>query len=250
MSQGGKWALKELLLTPFQLDGDVGRHGHAAQDELFEAHQRSRGGFREVSTPLQVLLQDYGGFPRPTRVLAERILLRSTTSGGPYGMMDLGVAVSIYDEVSSYMARPVSVGAFQMLSTNVVDLITGVVLAVLAGIPVHLEGNGVGNFSFDAVANAGIASYVPVDGAGIYKRVMPTITVVALAAVLKLHRVLVLPDDPLAMNPFVIVGSSPDSRCWPWLDFKRGSCGGSAVECALCSCVTCALAPCKSARWT
>ena len=73
-------------------------------------------------------------------------------------MMDLGVAVSIYDEVSSYMARPVSVGALQMLATNVVDLITDVVLAVLAGIPVNLEGNGVGDFSFDVVANAGIAS--------------------------------------------------------------------------------------------
>ena len=27
--QGCKWALKELLLTPFQVDGDVGRHGQA-----------------------------------------------------------------------------------------------------------------------------------------------------------------------------------------------------------------------------
>ena len=100
-------------------------------------------------------------------------------------MMDLGVAASIYDEMLSYMARPVSVGAFQILPTNVVDLITDVVLAVLAGIPVHLEGKGVGDFSFDAVANAGIASYVPEGGAGIYKLVMPTITVVAFAAVLK-----------------------------------------------------------------
>ena len=99
--------------------------------------------------------------------------------------MDLGAAASIYDEVLSYMARPVSVGAFQMLPANVVDLITDVVLAVLAGIPVHLEGKGVGDFSFDAVANAGIASYVPVDVDGIYKLVMPTITVVAFAAVLK-----------------------------------------------------------------
>ena len=38
---------------------------------------------------------------------------------------------------------------------------------------------------------------------GIYKRVMPTITVTAFAAVLESQRVLVLPDDPLAMNPFV-----------------------------------------------
>ena len=115
----------------------------------------------------------------------------------------MGVAASIYDEVLSYMARPVSVGAFLMLSTNAVDLITDVVLAVLAGIPVNLEGKGVGDFSFDIVANAGIVSYMPDGGAGIYKLVIPTITVVALAAVRKSHRVLVLLHDPQAMNPFV-----------------------------------------------
>ena len=118
-------------------------------------------------------------------------------------MMDLGVAASIYDEMLSYMARPVSVGAFQMLPTNAVDLITDVVLAVLAVLPVNLEGKGVGDFSFDAVADTGFASYVPVGVRGIHKLVMPTSTVVALAAVLKSHRVLVLLHDPLARNPFV-----------------------------------------------
>ena len=208
--EGSKWALEELLLTPFQLDGDdqgEDRAGKQFRRNFLRSINVAEAVF-EKCRPLQILLQDCGGFPRPTRVLAEKIVQRSSTSGGSLfvgsdGAMDLGVAASIYDEVSNYMARPVSGKALTTYTAEAVDLITDVVLAVLSGIPVSFERNGVGDFSFDTVTDAGIASYVPVDGAGMCKVVMPTFTVIAFAAVLKSHHVLVLPDDPLAMNPFV-----------------------------------------------